>query len=74
MRFPDKITSYKESVFRVLPLILDELSRSNMPPADLYELIADKISLLEYIEALDCLYALGKVDLVQSGEVLHYVT
>ena len=73
MRFPDKITSYKESVFRVLPLILNEISISDMTPACLFERLKDKTSLLEYIEALDCLYALGKVELVHEGKVLHYV-
>lgn len=73
MRFPDKITSYKESTLRLLPIILDELSRCDMSPTELFELLNDKPSLSEYVEALDCLFALGKVELVQQSEVLHYV-
>ena len=68
MRFP-----YKESILRLLPLILDELSRCDMSPTELFESLNDKPSLSEYIEALDCLFALGKVELVQQSEVLHYV-
>lgn len=73
MRFPDKITSYKESILRLLPIILDELSKCDMSPTELFELLYDKPSLSEYVEALDCLFALGKVELVQQSEVLHYV-
>ena len=73
MRFPDKITSYKESILRLLPLILDELSRCDMTPTELFESLHNKASLSDYIEALDCLFALGKVELIQQSEVLHYV-
>lgn len=73
MRFPDKITSYKESILRLLPLILDELSRCDMTPTELFGSLHNKASLSDYIEALDCLFALGKVELIQQSEVLHYV-
>ena len=73
MRFPDKITSYKESFLEIIPLILDELSRCDMTPTELFESLHNKASLSEYIEALDCLFALGKVELIQQREVLHYV-
>lgn len=39
MRFPDKITSYKESVFRLIPLILNQISECDMRPVEIYELI-----------------------------------
>ena len=73
MRFPDKITSYKESILRLLPLVLDELSRCDMNPTELFESIRNKASLSEFVDALDCLFALGKVELIQKSEVLHYV-
>lgn len=47
MKFPSKVTSYKESSLALFPVIL------------------------KYLEILDCLYALNKIEL--EGGVLHYV-
>ena len=74
MRFPDKITSYKESVLCLLPIVIDELSVCDMTPTELFELLKGKASLLDCIDAFDCLFALGKVVFDQQREVLHYVT
>ncbi len=73
MRLPDKITSFKESVFKLLPLILDQVSKYDMYPIDIYENIKSIASPSEFIEALDCLFILKKIELNQQGE-LHYVT
>lgn len=73
MKLPDKIISYSESVLRLLPTILDELSTCDMTPQELYGLLKHKASLPDFIEALDCLYMLRKVELNQQSEVLHYV-
>jgi hypothetical protein len=73
MKFPNKLSSYKESTLYLIPIILGELLSCDMTPIVLFELIKSKVSLTEYIEALDCLYALGKIDFDQQSEVLHYV-
>ncbi len=73
MRFPDKITSYKESVLRLLPLILNLLSEFDMTPIDLFELIKSNTSLSEYIEALDCLFILKKIGFNHQSGRLYYV-
>lgn len=73
MRFPDKITSYKESVFRLIPLILNQISKCDMRPVEIYELIKSCTSPSEYIEALDCLFILKKIEFNQQSGELHYV-
>ena len=73
MRFPDKITSYNESVLRLFPIILNELSKCDITPTELYLSIKEKASISDYIDALDSLFAMGKVKLINSNEVLHYV-
>ena len=73
MRFPDKITSFKESVLRLLPLILIELSEYDRTPKELYDSLKKQATLSEYIDALDCLFMLKKVEFNPQREVLHYV-
>lgn len=72
MRFPNKVVSYKESTLSVFPIILSKLEKQDMTPSELYKKVKNKVSgIQEYLEILDCLYALNKIELVK--EVLHYV-
>ncbi len=73
MKFPDKITAYKESILCLIPQVLDRLSVSDMTPMKLYSILNSDVSISDFIEVLDCLYVLGKVRLDQKYEVLHYV-
>ena len=46
----------------------------DMSPKELYELTAsDKMDMGDFLSALDCLFALGKVELIEEGRVLRYV-
>lgn len=72
MRFPSKVTSYKESTIALFPVVLIQLEKKDFTPSELYKKVKNKVSgVQEYLEILDCLYALGKIEL--KGEVLHYV-
>lgn len=73
MKIPSKVTPYKESTIAKFPIVLSLLEKRDISPSELYEsLKKNKIeSILEYVEVLDCLYALGKIEL--RGELLHYV-
>lgn len=73
MRFPNKITSYKESVFALFPAILTRLSQFDISPSELFEAIKKQASPSEFIEALDCLFILKKIKLDLQKGVLHYV-
>lgn len=73
MRFPNKVTAYKQSILSKLPLILSKLSKMDYDVLTLYhELIKSRnITASEFINGLDCLFALGKI-ILEKG-VLHYV-
>ncbi|CRH86202.1 Uncharacterised protein [Chlamydia trachomatis] len=72
MKFPSKVTSYKESSLALFPVILKYLEKKDMTPSELYKKTRGKISgIQEFLEILDCLYALNKIEL--EGGVLHYV-
>nr|DAM69483.1 MAG TPA: hypothetical protein [Caudoviricetes sp.] len=72
MKFPSKVTSYKESSLALFPVILKQLEKKDMMASDLYKKTKKKVSgIQEFLEILDSLYALNKIELV--GKVLHYV-
>lgn len=72
MRFPSKVTSYKESTIALFPVVLSQLEKKDLTPSELYKKVKNKVSgAQEYLEILDCLYALDKIEL--EGEVIHYV-
>lgn len=74
MRLPNKVTSYSNSVIARFPEILEALMQRDMSPKELYELTAsDKMDMGDFLSALDCLFALGKVELIEEGRVLRYV-
>lgn len=74
MRFPNKVTSYKESIFFTLCPILDLLSKKDMSIYDVYnETSSNYASVTDFIDAIDCLFALNKILYFEKSEVLHYV-
>ncbi len=74
MKFPSKVTPYQESILAKFPLLLSCLEEQDLRPDDLYKKVKSKVSDIgEYLEILDCLYALGKIDLIEEGGLLHYV-
>ena len=74
MKIPSKVTPYKESTIAKFPIILSLLEQNDMTPNELLESMADrKDNMSEVLDALDCLYALRKIDLIQEGSLLHYV-
>ncbi|MEG1926672.1 MAG: hypothetical protein RR415_13100 [Ruthenibacterium sp.] len=74
MRLPNKVTSYSNSVVARFPDILEALEQRDMPPRELIEqTVVDKKDMGDFLSALDCLFALGKIMLIEEGRVLHYV-
>jgi hypothetical protein len=72
MKFPSKVTSYKESTIAKFPVVLNYLEKKDMMPSELYRKVENKVSgIQEFMQILDSLYALNKIELV--GGVLHYV-
>ena len=74
MKFPNKVTPYQASILAKFPMVLVLLEQQDMKPGDLYKKIKSKVSDVgEFLEILDCLYALGKIELNREGGALHYV-
>lgn len=68
MKFPNKVIPYRESVIAKFPIILQYLETQDMRPQLLYSKVKSKFSDSgEFIEVLDCLYALGKIELSDEG-------
>lgn len=78
MRFPNKITRYKDSLLYIFPLILNQLLISDSEAMALYKKIKNqrypiKITLEEFVQALDCLFILNKIRFKEGSEVIQYV-
>lgn len=74
MKLPNKVIMYKESTISKFPAVLSCLKEQDMSPALLYKKVKSKVEDIgEYIDILDCLYALGKIELIEHLGVLHYV-
>jgi hypothetical protein len=73
MRMPSRVTPYKKSTLAEFPTVLKELRVIDMSPIELYKKVEKKIPIADFVEVLDCLYILGRVELDEKKEVLHYV-
>lgn len=74
MRFPSKVTPYSASVVAAFPRILDAVTRVGVAPSELYASLRGSFADVgEFAEALDCLYALGEIELDSEGRVLRIV-
>lgn len=74
MRLPNKLYSYEESTLSKFPIVLRALRDSDSGVTELYERIKKSVpDVSEYMEILDSLYALGKIDIDDKEAVLRYV-
>ena len=74
MLLPNKLFSYNESIISKFPIILQILKKSPCSVSGLYKRVQDNVTgVNEYIEILDCLHALSKIDYDEETEVLRYV-
>jgi hypothetical protein len=74
MRLPNKVTTYKESVISFFPAILSILEKDALTPGELLNsMCTDDMDINDFISALDCLFAIGKVNYIEEGGLLGYV-
>ena len=72
MKFPSKVTPYKESIIAKFPMVLEKVEKKDMSPQELYKSMKNKVTdISEFMDIMDCLYALNKIEL--DGEVVRYV-
>jgi hypothetical protein len=74
MILPSKLFSYNQSILPQMLLISKTLKTGDQGVKDLFENLQGQFDGVdEFLEALDCLYALGRVELMQDRRTLHYV-
>lgn len=70
MKFPSKLYTYEESSISKFPIILKLISAESYTIEDLYDLTKDQVGgITEFLHIMDCLYALGKIDINEEGEI-----
>lgn len=74
MLFPNKLFTYRESVISKFPLALQLLQENSMSVGDLYKALNKQLSgVSEFMDLIDCLYALNKIEFDEEEEVLRCV-
>ena len=74
MKLPNKIYSYKESTIAKFPRILCIVSESDINPKRLYQRCKGGFQdINDFMDTLDCLFALGVIEFDEEYGVIHYV-
>lgn len=74
MKLPNKVTSYQESILSKFNVLLDEMCNRDVSLKELYSATYQNFSdMSEFIDVLDVLFALNKLEYNDELEVLHYV-
>jgi hypothetical protein len=74
MKFPSKVTPFKNSTLGLLPKLLSLIKAGDISPISLLGKIKGEIgSASNFLDALDCLFALRKIELNEQTGDLHYV-
>lgn len=64
MLFPSKVISYNESILPKLPLVLRYLEQGPKKITEVYRFMHGSVTdIIDLFEVLDCLYALGTIDI-----------
>lgn len=73
MIIPNKLFTYQESILSKLPIALEELEKGPLHVKDLYKKMLPSINgVSEYMDLLDCLYALNKIEFdKERGEIIY---
>lgn len=73
MLLPNNLISYDQSIISKFLVVLKELKNGPLSVHELYKRTIKKMSgISEFIDTLDCLYALGKIEFDEEEEVLRY--
>lgn len=73
MRLPNKVISYNGSIISKFPVILTTLQERDYSVIELYEKIKASLDIEDFIDALDSLYALGKIEINDDTRRICYV-
>lgn len=79
MKLPNKYISFKKSSLSKFTIVLEQLKNNDLSILDLYiRLVKGRTNQIfentdDFIETLDYLYALGKIQINEEG-MIHYVS
>ena len=73
MNLPGKSVMYSKSIFPLFPKILGELQKEDLSVNELYKKLRSEHDFEIFMNALDCLYALGKIEINVKEKKLYYV-
>jgi hypothetical protein len=65
MNFPDKVTCYSDSILATFPKILSIVQKKSLSAFLLYQRI-QPMNIADFMEALDCLYAMRKIEIKEG--------
>jgi len=75
MRLPSKVTPFMDSTLSIFPLLLNEIKKENITPMVLFGKVKNKVNgISSFLIALDCLFALNKIELIEKTGVISYVS
>lgn len=69
MLLPNKLFSYNQSVLSKLPIFMKSLDTAQTPKKLYQNLYSSVSSPLEFMDVLDCLYALSKINIDDEGRI-----
>ncbi len=73
MKLPSKITSYTESILSKIIPVISVVETKDLTVKELYNETKQYFNdIEEYIDTIDCLFAIGKIILLKD-RVIHYV-
>ena len=74
MKLPNKVTAYHESVLSKFGPTLSLLAQGEISPCELYKTTRELYSsVAQFVDTLDALYTLGKIDYDADKGVIRYV-
>lgn len=73
MRFPSKVTRIQDSIVYKMALIMERIENANDSVLTVNQIYADLQdqfnSIVDYVEALDCLFILDRIDITKEDIV-----
>ena len=73
MLFPSRTANFERSVISKMVIVTDLLLRKKYKPQELFYEVKNSCDLDEFIDALDCLYMIGKIDFDREKELIYIV-
>lgn len=70
MQLPNKLYSYKNSTLSLIPVLLKEIIKGNTEIKSLFHAVLHHLEdPTDFLSIMDCLYALGAIEISDSGEI-----